>query len=125
MPNAATKIEIDQMDIKFQRWIKIVRFKYRLAKLDSSRLPVRVYKWESSLKITSWASDFSSILEYCNMSDCDELHLTCDLDVMKARLQRLKRNMWWVEACDKPKLHTFIQIHNKDHTNALVTRSMD
>ncbi len=48
----------------------------------------------------------------------------CDLDVMKARLMRLNRNMWWIEACDKPKLRTFIQIHDTDHTKILVHKNL-
>ena len=54
-------------------------------------------------------------MTYCDMSDCIDVDTKCDLDVMKARLQRLNRNMWWVEAATMPKLRTFVQIH--DHTN--------
>ncbi len=35
MPDAATNIEMDQKDVKFQRWIEIVHFKNRLAKIES------------------------------------------------------------------------------------------
>ena len=117
-PNAATKIDMEQMDVNFQRWITIVMFKSRLAKMDCTGLQVRVYQWKSPLKTDSWASDLSAILD---MSDRDPLEISCDLDVMKARLQHLNRNMWWLEACDKPKLRTFIQIHDQEHTKNTCT----
>ena len=65
-----------------------------------------------------------SILEYGNMPECMELENVCDLDVLKARLERLSRDQNWVEATTMPKLHTFIQIHDLTETKILVHKNL-
>ena len=55
-PNPAVKLEMDIMDIKFFRWVEFVRMKNRICSMDANRLPVKVYKWEESLKIDGWVN---------------------------------------------------------------------
>ena len=81
-PNPAVKLEMDIMDAKMLCWIEFVRLKNHLSKMNEPRLPVKVYKWEESLKVHGWVSQLKSILEYAYMSDCAALTTYCDLDVL-------------------------------------------
>ncbi len=69
-PVATTSLELDWLDPKFGRWLEILGYKNWLSKMNPSRLPVKVYKWENSLKIKGWVQDLKHILSYCNMDDC-------------------------------------------------------
>ena len=97
-PTATTRIEFNWLDPKYQRWVEILRYKHRLAKMKDTRLPVRVYKWDKSLRVEAWSNQVAYILSYCNMEDCMNLHTTCDLDVAKARLLKLNQNQWWIDS---------------------------
>ena len=123
-PNPAVKLEMDIMDVKMYRWIELVRIKNRLCDMDEGRLPVRVLKWEKSLKIDGWVRQVESILHYANMEECIPLHVHCDLDVLEARLHRLSREKWWVESSSMPKLRTFIEVHDITESKALVLKNL-
>ncbi len=53
-----------------------------------------------------------SILTHCSMEEYLNLESKCDMDVLKARMQRMQTNTWWLEASSMPKLCTFMQIHD-------------
>ncbi len=76
------------------------------------------------MKHKGWVKDLEFILTYCNMSEYAELDTLCDLDVAEARLKRLNRDKWWIECHSKPKLRTYIQIHNKNDICTLVKRNL-
>ncbi len=123
-PNPVTKLEMDIMDIKFSRWIEMARYKNRLSNMDAHRFPVKVYNWEKSLKVNGWVRNVKDMLTLCNMEDCVELEQVCDLDVLEARLQRMNRDRWWVEATTMPKLRTFITIHDAKQDKILVLKNL-
>ena len=52
------------------------------------------------------------ILSYANMLECDGFKAKYDIDVLQARLHRLKSHHWWVEASEKLKLRTFVKIYD-------------
>ena len=112
------------MDVKFYRWIELVRLKNRISSMDETRLPVRVYKWQESLKIDGWVKQVKSVLHYVNMEECCPLEMHCDLDVLEARLHRLNRERWWVESTSMPKLRTFVQIHDETESKVLVLKNL-
>ncbi len=87
-------------------------------------MPVKVYKWESSLNAKGWVGDLKHILQYCNMEDCMVLERLCDLDVAEARLKRINRDKWWLEAHTKPKLRTFVEVHDKNCVQTIVKRNL-
>ena len=89
--------------------------------MKRDRLPVKVYLWERSLKTQGWAKN---ILEYANMSDSNGIECKSDLDVLQARLKVLNRDKWWVEACSKPKLDTFVQIHDRTEIRGIVKHNL-
>ena len=51
-------------------------------------------------------------------------NVPCDLDVLHARLKVLNRNKWWLEANDKPKLRTYVQIHDHNSRQAIVKKNL-
>ena len=122
-PNPAVKLEMDVMDSKMLHWIEFVRLKNHISSMDENRLPVKVYKWDESLKINGWVTQLKSILEYANMSECAPIDVQCDLDVLQTRLHRLNRDKWWVEASSIPKLRTFIEIHDITESKVLVLKN--
>ena len=69
-------------------------------------------------------SDLKHILQYCNMEDCLGLDRLCDLDVAEAWLKKINREKWWLEAHTKPKLRTFVEIHDRGQTQTIVKRNL-
>ena len=61
------------------------------------------------------------ILQYCNMAEYADLDVLCDLDVAEARLKRINRDKWWVDCHGKPKLRTYIQIHDRNKVRTVVS----
>ena len=96
-PVTVTCIIMDWPDMKSQHWTEIIRYKNRLSKMDENKLLVNLYRLEKSLKITAWVKNMKHTLHYCNMPECTDLSVTCDLDVLSARLLRLNRERWWLE----------------------------
>ncbi len=123
-PTAATRTEFDWLDPKYQRWIDITRYWNRLLKMKSDRIPVLVYKWDKSLHQNCWVEQVKQILQHCNMYDCMLNNVPCDLEVLEARLKVLNRNRWWLEANDKPKLRTYIQIHDNSLRQIIVRKNL-
>ena len=123
-PVPATSIEMDWLCPRFRRWLEILRYKNRLAKMDENRLPVKVYKWEKSLNHSGWVQDLHFILNYCNMPEFGDLATTCDLDVAEARLKRINRDKWWLECSNMSKLRTYIRIHDRSETQAIVKKNL-
>ena len=58
------------------------------------------------------------------MEECMDVNTTCDLDVATARLLRLNQNKWWLEASEKPKLETFLQIHDRSLTQPVIRKNL-
>ncbi len=123
-PNPVTKIEMDIVDIKFSRWVEMARYKNRLCNMEEHRFPVKIYKWEKSLKINGWVKNVNEMMTLCNMEECTDLEEFCDLDVLEARLRRMNRDRWWLEATTMPKLRTFINIHDISQDRILVLKNL-
>ena len=92
--------------------------------MSELRIPVKVYKWDKSLRQDCWVSQIKQILQYCDMYECMLKNIPCDLDVLTARLKVLNRNKWWLEANDKPKLRTYVQIHDHDNRRTIVKKNL-
>ena len=58
------------------------------------------------------------------MVEYSGLDTTCDLNVAEARLKRINRDKWWLEAHTKPKLRTFIRVHDISQTQTIVKRNL-
>ena len=88
--------------------------------MDPQRLPVKPYNLEKTLKIKGWVQNVKLILQYCNMSECIPLDDKYDLDVASARLLRLNRERWWLEASTKTKLENFVKVYDRNEKQCLV-----
>ena len=71
---SATALEMNWLDIKYQRWTETARYKNRLCSMKEDRLPVKVFKWMKSLNIEGWAQDIKHVPNYASMDDCQGLH---------------------------------------------------
>ncbi len=115
-PVPAMQLEMDWLDVRYQRWIEMVRLRNRIVNMEEHRLPLIIHKWDVSLKQDTWAKQIDHILQYSNMLE-DTTHLShIDLDVLNARLKRLNREKWRNSANAMPKLRTFIELYDEcDH----------
>ena len=87
----------------------------QLVKMSEDRWPVKVYKWDLSLKQNGWANDVQAILNYSDqLHDNPKQWRVFDFDVIEGRLRYINRNRLWQEAHQKPKLRAFVVVH--DHT---------
>ena len=115
-PVPAMQLEMDWLDVRYQRWIEMVRLRNRFVNMEEHRLPLMIHNWDVSLDRNTWANQVTHILQYANMYE-GTTHLShIDLDVLTARLKRLNREKWMKSACAMPKLRTFVDIYDEcDH----------
>ena len=59
------------------------------------------------------------------MDECLHNDAKCDLEVLNARLTALNKDQWWLEANNKPKLRTYVKVHDKYTQQAIVKRNLD
>ena len=87
---------------------------------ESRKLPKVVYDWDRSLGLESWGSEIrhssASLGIDINSNDGDIFSLT---DAYNIFLNQ-NRAIWQSEAHRKPKLQTFVQIHDFDSNQLLV-----
>lgn len=111
-PVASTKIEMDWLESKDARWLEMLRLYNRIALMPEESLPKLVYKWDVSLGLNSWASEIQHIAASLGMS----IHLqegeVYDLTLAHNNLLKNSRLSWHLECTRKPKLRTFILIHD-------------
>ena len=88
--------------------------------MDKSRLPNIILKWDQSLGLNTWYSEIQYILAYLGLnirpSDGDQYDLTNAYNY----LLKNNRSSWRLEASRKPKLRTYIKIHDFSKTQTLV-----
>ena len=118
------RIEFDWLDPKYQIWVEIIQYKNCLANMKPSCLPVKVYAWDRLLRVEGCHSQVQHILFYSNMEECIDSAVTCDLDVLKARLLKLNRNKWWIEVSEKSKLDTFLKIHDPELRQPVIKKNL-
>ena len=123
-PVCATNLEFHWLDMKFLCWVEVVGYYNRLADMPDSRWPKKVFKWDMSLRTEGWYNQLQQILAYTNIDVNIEEGEKVDLDVLIARLHKLNRNKWLLEAATKTKLRTFIEIYNPDNPKAIVKANL-
>ena len=119
-PVSSTKIEMDWLECRESRWLDMLRFFNRINKMNDNRLPKLIYKWDLGLGLDSWASEIKNIAATLGLpitlNDKEEY----DLSISYNRLLAANRQKWALESGRKPKLRTYIQVHNFDHVQTLV-----
>ena len=119
-PLAATKIEMDWLECRETRWLEMLRLFNRINTMEDDRLPNIIMKWDISLKLNTWYSEIQHIAAYLGLNDTPANGEHYDLtDAYNGLLQK-NRNTWQLEAQRKPKLRTFMKIHDFSQTQALV-----
>ena len=118
-PLASTKIEMDWLEMRGRRWLEMLRLYNRIAAMPDWRLPKLVYKWDISLGLNSWAAEVQHIAASLGMP----IHLgdgeVYDLTVASNTLLKNNRLSWHLESTTKPKLRTFIKIHDFGYVQTL------
>lgn len=67
-----------------------------------------MHPWDQSLRTAGWADQVKNVLSYGNIEVDHDHGEMVDLDALKARLEKLNKQKWLVEAADKPKLQTLV-----------------
>ena len=119
-PVAATKLEMDWMECREKRLLNMLRLFNRITTMNPEKLPKIVYDWDRSLGLESWGSEIRHISASLgidiNSNDGDIFSLT---DAYNIFLNQ-NRAIWQSEAHRKPKLRTFVQLHDFDSNQLLV-----
>ncbi len=68
--------------------------------------------WDINTGTDAWYSEIKFIMNYANIDMMQDLNATVCLDLVKANLLKQCRNRWAIEALSKPKLRTFVKIHD-------------
>ena len=111
-PVAATKIEMDWLECRESRWIDMLRLFNRINKMEKDRLPKIIYNWDASLGLDTWASEIKHIAATLALPLTLNENEQYDLDASYNRLLANNRLKWALESETKPKLRTFIKIHD-------------
>ena len=97
-------IEFDWIDTKYLRWLDMICYLNRLIKMDDHRWPVKIHKWDFSLKTKGWADNVAHVLNYLNLDTNLRDGPEVDLDAAKSRMLTLNRSQWKLEAATKTQL---------------------
>ena len=118
-PIPAIRIELDWLECRESRWLNMLRLYNRINQMDDDRLPSIIYKWDKSLDLDTWYSEIRHIAAKLGLEANLEDGQTYDLTSAYNKLLKLSRQKWHLEAQRKPKLRTFLKIHNFDKIQLL------
>ena len=103
---------MDWLECRERRWIEMLRLFNRINNMDASRLPKLVLVWDASLELNSWFFEIQQISASLILNihpDSDEIY---DLNAAHDNLLGDQRHLWQMEANRKPKLRTYVKIHD-------------
>ena len=92
--------------------------------MPDHRWPSKVLRWDRSLRTEGWFNQVQHILAYANIDHDLETGEKIDLDVLHARLLKINRQCWHLEAMDKSKLRTFVEICDRDKPRVIIDANM-
>ena len=98
-PLPAMHLEMDWMEMKYERWLEVIRYYNRIAVMNPDRWPVVIHQWDKSLKTKAWASGVKHILEYAGMVPENEEegeNRQINLGKLQTKLMQMNRQHWWV-----------------------------
>ncbi len=125
MPTAALYIELDWPDVRHSRWLEMLRFKNRILQMPEHKLPKAIWDWSIKEKLNTWSHDIKLITNYIGIKDDSKLSSIIDIDFAENKLKQLARNSWHLEAYRKPKLRTYIQIHDFEERQVILKANLD
>ena len=98
----------------------MLRLFNRINKMDEDRLPSIVFKWDTSLGLECWSSEIKHIAATLGLPVTLNKNEEYDLTFCYNKLLASSRLKWQLETERKPKLRSFIQIHDFDNIQTLV-----
>ena len=119
-PVAATKIEMNWLDPRKLRWIEMLRYYNRLVKMDGDRLPRYIYDWDKSLNREAWASEIEYIAVELGFDSSLLGTEMFDLENAYKFFLTQSQSAWRREAEMKPKLRTYVKVHDFGDFQSLV-----
>ena len=123
-PLAATQIEIDWSDNRHIHWLEMLRLKNRINLMPTSRWPKKVWQWDRVLKTNAWFTDIKQILNSVDMTSETDISSPVDLDKVAQDLLQIARNKWATGPEHKPKLRTFMKIHDFEQTQIVIKSNL-
>ena len=119
-PLASTKLEMDWIDCRQRRWINMLRLFNRIISMNSSMIPKIILQWDVSLGLETWFSEIKHIINELSLHNTSENFEPYNISQVYETSIEYNRALWANEALQKPKLRTFIQIHDFDSKQLLV-----
>ena len=118
-PNAGVKLELDWLECREVRWLNMLRLYNRISKMDTDRLPKIILNWDKSLALDTWGSEIKHIAANIGLHVQLKEGEIYDITAAYNKLLSSSRLRWHLEAQNKPKLRTFLKIHNFDQIQVL------
>lgn len=119
-PVAAMKLEMDWLECRDKRWLNMLRLFNRINTMDQWKLPKLIYDWNVSLGLNSWGSEIKHIATSLGFNTDLNYGETYPLTLAHNKFLDKNRHTWQSEAYQKPKLRTFVQIHDFESKQLLV-----
>ena len=88
--------------------------------MEENRLPKIVYKWDRSLGLDAWAAEIQQIAANLGLPVLLKENEEYDVTFCQNKLLSANRLRWQLESERKPKLRSFIQIHDFNRMQVLV-----
>ena len=63
-PLAAVCLELDWLDIRYIRWLEMLRLKNRIVEMHAHTWPRLIWEWELNSTGDTWANEVKFILNY-------------------------------------------------------------
>ena len=119
-PIAATNFEMDWLGCREKRWLNMIRLYNRINVMPLSRLPKIINDWDVTSGASSWSSEARHIVHKLYLDPDLEWGDIYDLTVVNNKLLEMSRLSWNLESFQKPKLRTFVKVHDFDSYQAIV-----
>ena len=123
-PLASVRLEMDWIEPKEKRWLDMLRYFNRINTMSSNRLPRIVYEWDMSLGLNTWASEIQKVAANIGYSQPLNFGETFSIKDSYNTLLEQNRISWQSESLKKPKLRTYVKIHNFDSKQVIVRSNL-
>ncbi len=84
-PLAAVNTELDWLEIKYVRWIDMVRLKNRILSMPDHKWPKQVWLWDIATNTKAWYNDISYIIECAGLDPKIESTIDTDLELLYSK----------------------------------------
>ncbi len=123
-PLAALYLEMGWLDVKYVRWLDMIRLKNRINNMNTDRWPKKVWQHDRNTNTDAWFCDVQYILNLIGLTDPGLLESEVDIDYVHRELYQHSKQFWDLEATTKTKLEFFVNVHNKDSELTIATSNL-